>query len=157
MNRVKTILNFIYVRQLHFSAVALGGALGALTRTAICSIFESQILAVFICNVLGSFLLSIAIELRRHIHPDIENMVSVGFCGGLSIFATFSKDSVQALADEQYLIFVLNLFGNFTICVLTVFLAHALATYLRNHRNWLRKRRRAISQKLKLSRKAKTR
>lgn len=151
------MLNFIYVRQLHFSAVALGGALGALTRTAICAMFESQIEAVFICNVFGSFLLSGVIELRRHIHPDVENMVSVGFCGGLSIFATFSKDSVQALSDEHYFIFILNLFGNFAVCVLAVFVAHSLATYIRNHRDELRHRRRAIAQKLKLSRKAKIR
>lgn len=157
MNRIKTLLNFIYVRQLHFSAVALGGALGALTRTAICAMFESQIVAVFICNVFGSFLLSGVIELRRHIHPDVENMVSVGFCGGLSIFATFSKDSVQALSDEHYFIFILNLFGNFAVCVLAVFVAHSLATYIRNHRDELRHRRRAIAQKLKLSRKAKIR
>lgn len=157
MNRIKTLLNFIYVRQLHLSAVAFGGALGALTRTAICGMFESQIIAVFICNVFGSFLLSVAIELRKHIHPDIENMVSVGFCGGLSIFATFSKDSVQALSDERYFIFFLNLFANFATCVLAVFLAHSIATYLRNHRDYLRRKRRSISEKFKLGRKGHSR
>ena len=155
MDFIKTVLNFIYVRKLHISAVALGGALGAITRTGVCSVFESQILAVFICNVFGSFLLSVAIELRRHIHPDIENMVSVGFCGGLSIFATFSKDSVQALSDERYFLFFANLFGNFATCVIVVFLAHALATYLRNHRDFLRQKRRQLAEKLKLSKKGK--
>ena len=53
MDFIKTVLNFIYVRKLHISAVALGGALGAITRTGVCSVFESQILAVFICNVFG--------------------------------------------------------------------------------------------------------
>ncbi len=136
----------------HIASVAFGGGLGALARVAICGMFTNQIVAIFVCNVIGTFLLSSTIELRRRIHPDIENMVSVGFCGGLSIFASFSRDSAAFLAADNYLFFFANLMANFVLCVATVFFARKLAAVLRAHRDFLRQERRKFALKLHLRR-----
>jgi len=145
----KTVLGFVYVQKAHILAVAVGGALGALARLGVFGLFGNQLAAVFLCNIIGSFLLASAAELRRHIHPDIVNMVSVGFCGGLSIFASFSRDSVVLLASDRYFAFAANLSANFVLCVLTVFAAKFLASRLREHRDFLRERRRAVARAAK--------
>ena len=149
-------MGFIYVRKTHIFAVALGGALGALARLSICSFFDSQISAVFVCNLIGSFLLAAAVELRKRIHEDVENMVSVGFCGGLSIFSSFSRDSVMALAADNYFLFFTNLFANFALCVLMVYLAQYIASQVRAHRDFLREKRRRLAVALHLKPKNKT-
>lgn len=64
--------------------------------------------SVLICNVIGAFTLSAAISFRARPLSEIENFISVGFCGGFSIFATFSKVSVRFLQDGEYLKFAAN-------------------------------------------------
>ena len=86
----------------HAAAVAFGGALGALARCGVSLSVDNQILAVFICNICGSFILATAIELRTKIRSELENLVSIGFCGGLSIFASFSRDSVARFAQRIF-------------------------------------------------------
>lgn len=149
MKIAKTVLGFIYVQKTHILAVAVGGALGALTRLGVFGLFENQLAAVFLCNIAGSFLLASAVEMRRHIHPDVVNMVSVGFCGGLSIFASFSRDSVVLLSADRYFAFAANLSANFVLCVLAVFAAKFFASQARAHRDFLRERRRAVARAAK--------
>lgn len=92
---------------------------------------DNQILAVFICNICGSFILATAIELRTKIRSELESLVSIGFCGGLSIFASFSRDSVAALRAENFSLFFINLSANFILCVCAVLAAQFLAEKLR--------------------------
>lgn len=76
---------------------------------------DNQILAVFICNICGSFILATAIELRTKIRSELESLVSIGFCGGLSIFASFSRESVAALRAENFFTIFYKSFGEFYI------------------------------------------
>ena len=117
--------------KLHAAAVAAGGALGALARYGVCSAIANQILAVLVCNICGSFILAAAIELRAKIRREFENLVSVGFCGGLSIFASFSKDSVMALRNADFALFFINLSANFILCVCAIFAAQFAVEKLR--------------------------
>lgn len=117
-------MNFLILKQFfiffkdvkfHAAAVAFGGALGALARCGVSLSVDNQILAVFICNICGSFILATAIELRTKIRSELESLVSIGFCGGLSIFASFSRDSVAALRAENFFPIFYKSFGEFYI------------------------------------------
>ena len=106
--------------------VALGGAVGALLRHCVCSGMASQMAAVFLCNALGSFAFSLGVELRRRYGGAAGKMVSAGFCGGVSVFASFSRDSVAALKNGDYFLFAANLSANFAVCIFAAYLAEKL-------------------------------
>lgn len=127
---LKFIKNTLSV-QAHYFYIALGGALGAIARTLICSIISNQILAILVCNIGGTFLLACVTEMGRRIYPELKNSIVVGFCGGLSIFASFSKDSVYALKHHDYFLFFANFGANFALCIASVFFAFWLASKLR--------------------------
>ena len=109
--------------------IAAGGAVGAVLRYAVCAAAASQIAAVAICNIAGSFVFSLAMELRRRRGAQLGNMVSAGFCGGISVFASFSKDSLDALKSGDYALFALNLSANFILCVAAANFAEKLLAY----------------------------
>lgn len=131
------------------AAVAIGGAIGALARFAAGAALDDSVTVVLLCNVAGSFILACAAELSKRIHPHAHKMVSVGFCGGLTTFSTFSKDSFTALEAGDHSVFLLNLGANFALCALAIVLASILANEVRKRRDFLRARRRMITDFLK--------
>ena len=141
MFKTKTV-KFLLKRNVHWIAIAVGGAVGALGRFGISSVVSESIYAVFICNIIGTFIISLAIEFRRKIHAELKNMIAIGFCGGISIFATFSKDSVYALQHQNYLLFFGNFIANFVACVALAFLASEIIRNLTFLRLKMRKARR---------------
>ena len=73
-------IKFLLKRNVHWIAIAMGGAVGALTRFGVSSVISESIYAVFICNIIGTFIISLAIEFRRKIHTELKNMIAIGFC-----------------------------------------------------------------------------
>lgn len=92
---------------MHSLAVACGGAFGALARSVADWVISDNFLSVLMCNIIGAFTLSAAISFRSQKSTEFENFIATGFCGGLSIFATFSKVSVGFLKDGDFLKFAL--------------------------------------------------
>ena len=86
---------------------------------------SDNFLSVLICNIAGAFTLSAAISFRAQKNTEFENFIATGFCGGLSIFATFSKVSVGFLKDGDFLKFALFGATNLFFCVWAVYLAEA--------------------------------
>ncbi|MBR8743915.1 CrcB family protein [Nocardiopsis sp. MG754419] len=84
--------------------VALGGALGALTRHGLDTLWPSAasgvswtILAI---NVTGSLLIGLLMEFIAHRWPDNPNVRpfwGVGFLGGYTTFSAYAMDVVTAL------------------------------------------------------------
>lgn len=100
--------NFAQARlEVHSLAVACGGAFGALARSVADWVISDNFLSVLMCNIIGAFTLSAAISFRSQKNTEFENFIATGFCGGLSIFATFSKVSVGFLKDGDFLKFAL--------------------------------------------------
>lgn len=100
--------NFEQARlEVHSLAVACGGAFGALARSVADWVISDNFLSVLMCNIIGAFTLSAAISFRSPKNTEFENFIATGFCGGLSIFATFSKVSVGFLKDGDFLKFAL--------------------------------------------------
>ena len=134
-------LKVFFTKNIRDWHIALGGALGALSRFGISSISDSEILAVFVCNILGSFVISFAIEFSRGVHERMSKMISVGFCGGISVFASFSHASVKAINDENFQLFFLNLISNFAVCVLLAYIAKKFAKKIHLSRSFNRRAR----------------
>ncbi len=82
-----------------FLAIFFGGGLGALLRysvgllcSKICSSFPLGTLSV---NILGSFIMGFGFFMfleKIAVPSEVKLFLTVGFCGGLTTFSTFSLD-----------------------------------------------------------------
>lgn len=99
-------------------AVALGGALGAVSRYAVSgwvsrltreSPFPYGTLTV---NLVGAFLLGLLMgigsEGRWLLPPAVRVLLGVGFLGGLTTFSTFSYETLEALRVGDFRVALAN-------------------------------------------------
>ena len=89
--------------------VALGGAVGALTRflsVAVLSKFFGGPLSILAMNSLGSFAMGILCSWGGGVDPVVRGLVAVGFLGSLTTFSTFSMDLGVMIQQGQYLLFL---------------------------------------------------
>lgn len=91
-----------------FLAVGAGGALGCWLRwglgLALNPLFSGILLGTLAANILGGFLIGVAVEYFLHrdsIPPEWRLFVIVGFLGGLTTFSSFSAEAVDLLADRE--------------------------------------------------------
>jgi CrcB protein len=106
-----------------FSLIAMGGALGAMTRYAIHlwadqtfkenALVSSLPVGTFIANVAGCFLIGLLIgsgrsELSRH----LRLFAGIGFLGALTTFSTFGTETVKSLEEGSWAIATCNVLAN---------------------------------------------
>ena len=91
-----------------FLAVGIGGALGCWSRwllgIALNPLFSSMLLGTLAANLIGGFLIGVAIEYFTHhdsLPPELRLFVIVGFLGGLTTFSSFSAEAVELMADRE--------------------------------------------------------
>ena len=89
--------------------IFFGAGFGAICRwglgLALNPMFPTLPLGTLAANVVGGFLMGIALGLFEQfqaIPPAMRLLVATGFLGGLTTFSTFSAESVTLLLRQQY-------------------------------------------------------
>lgn len=106
--------------------VGIGGAAGALTRFAIGELiavgrYPASVIAV---NVLGSALATLLF--LRSPGDEFLLVASVGFCGSLTTFSTFSVQTVRLWKEDQPAAAISFALGTLLACLLGAVLAVAI-------------------------------
>ena len=92
-------------------AIALGGAIGSLTRYFVAGAVQSAAWpgfpwGIFVVNISGGFLMGVIVELsalKLNLSPELRAFLTVGILGGYTTFSTFSLDSVLLIERGQWL------------------------------------------------------
>lgn len=94
-----------------WSVVAVGGgaAVGAWTRWVLGMllnpVFPTLPLGTLAANIVGGFLMGIAMTLLTHFEampPELRLLMTTGFLGGLTTFSTFSAETVTLMSRGQH-------------------------------------------------------
>ncbi len=89
-----------------YAAVALGGAIGAMGRFYVTTLFNKGYpWGTLLVNVVGSLALGyIAALFEKYIiHPNWRLVLMVGFCGGLTTFSSFAMDFFNFIEQGELL------------------------------------------------------
>ncbi len=110
-------------------AIFLGGGTGAVLRylTGIFmlkNLSENLPLATFFVNFAGSFIIGILYVFfidKPEINPALKLSLTVGFCGGLTTFSTFSLELTEMIKNSQFLHAGIYSFLSVIVCVMAVY------------------------------------
>lgn len=120
--------------------IFVGGGLGSLARWWLSGWVAERIGQTFpwgtlMVNVSGSFVIGLFATLTG---PDGRVLVSsafrqffmLGFCGGYTTFSSFSLQTLNLAQDGEWLQAGANALLSITLCLLSVWLGHAVALAL---------------------------
>lgn len=118
---------------LPWALVAVGGALGAMSRygvdRAVNGMFGATAFGTFAANISGSFLLGLlvaAIAARAGLPDELRLFAAVGFLGSYTTFSTLTVASVQFAADGDWTRAALNIVGSVAVGVVAAVAGIAL-------------------------------
>ena len=109
-------------------AIALGGALGALSRYFVIGVMTDWLGKDFpygtLCvNVVGSFfigVLYIVVVQKMHVSPELKSILVVGFLGAFTTFSTFSLEAFNFISQGLLLNAVTYILSSVILCILAV-------------------------------------
>lgn len=121
----------------HWFAVALGGALGAISRYGLGLIVigrwgDRVPLGTWVVNGLGCFLMGILFVLTGKVNMGgpLKAFLAVGFLGALTTFSTYSLETVFMLRAHQWRGALLNSLGSVAVGLLMVAAGAGLTGWL---------------------------
>ena len=105
-----------------WALVAIGGALGAVSRyavdRAVNGLFGTTVLGTFAANISGSFLLGMLVAAaagRIGLSEEARVFAAVGFLGSYTTFSTLTVASVQLAGDGDWMRAALNIIGSVAV------------------------------------------
>lgn len=118
-------------------AIFIGGGLGAVTRyltnLALREYSFNIPMSTFMVNIIGSLILGFAIALfwqKAELHGSIKLAITVGFCGGLTTFSTFSWETFDLLKRGDFLLAGIYVTASVITCVVAVAIGAYLTKYI---------------------------
>lgn len=115
---------------MHWLAVAVGGAAGAIARYAMAlwaaGFSISFPLATFLVNLMGSFLIGAAYVLiveKGLLGSEWKALLMVGFLGAFTTFSTFSLETLSLIENNQLILAVTYLFASLFCCIVATWLS----------------------------------
>ena len=113
---------------MHWLAVAVGGALGAMARYAV-SIWvfnyssDKFPYATLSVNVLGSFIMGILFVIiveRAALPAEMRSLLMVGFLGAFTTFSTFSLDALSLWQNGHFFVALVYVLATVILCLVAI-------------------------------------
>lgn len=107
-------------------AVAAGGAVGSLGRWGIGRVLSAVLpglpAGTFVANVLAGLVIGLVsgANAASPLPPEIKALLTVGLCGGLSTFSTFSNETFGLMQSGNVAGAAANVAANVVVCLLAV-------------------------------------
>jgi fluoride exporter len=113
---------------MHWLAVAIGGALGALARYAVSIwLFNPSVhkfpYATLAVNLLGSFvmgLLFVMIVERAALPAEMRSLLMIGFLGAFTTFSTFSLDALSLWQNGHLFLALIYVLATVVLCLVAI-------------------------------------
>lgn len=123
---------------LNIISIFIGGGTGAVLRyltglTALKSFHMNFPTATFIVNILGGFIIGFLYVLfidKAEINTALKLALTVGFCGGLTTFSTFSLELFEMIGNHQFAHAFTYAFLSVMICLIAVAIGAHFAKYI---------------------------
>ena len=117
-------------------AVAVGGAAGSLSRwgigNALRAVLPGLPAGTFVANVLAGLIIGLVtgFNAASPLQPEVKSLLTVGLCGGLSTFSTFSNETFQLIEGGNIVGAAANVVVNVVVCLLAVWAGTRLGALL---------------------------
>ncbi len=109
---------------MHMVAIALGGALGALSRYWLSGVLNNAThklpWGTLACNIIGSFLMGVCFVLileKARLSPELRPLLMVGFMGAFTTFSTFSLETVAMLQEGHVMSAAIYISFSVLLCI----------------------------------------
>ena len=127
---------------MNYVAVILGGGLGSGLRFLVSNLIAARFgetfpLGTLTVNVSGCFLIGFiatvsGTEGRWLFDNHARQFLMLGILGGYTTFSSFSLQTLMLVQDGEWLLAGLNVFLSLALCLVGVWLGHALAQLTNN-------------------------
>jgi len=115
--------------------VALGSGIGGMLRYYISDIVQKNSASLFpfgtlTVNIIGSFIIGLVIfylDSLKLISSEMRLFLTIGLCGGLTTFSTFSYETVKLFQDSEFHLAGANILLNVILTIIAVYLAYILS------------------------------
>ncbi len=123
---------------LNIISIFIGGGAGAVLRYLSGLVFLKCLhmnfpIATLFVNILGGFIIGFLYVLfidKTEINTALKLALTVGFCGGLTTFSTFSLEMFEMLGNQQFINAFTYAFISVMICLIAVATGAYFAKYL---------------------------
>lgn len=122
---------------LNVLAIFIGGGLGSLVRYGISVLLRMHSMnfpfATLTVNIIGSLILGFTAALfwnKAHLNDTLKIAITIGFCGGLTTFSTFSWETFDLIKNGETFLAIFYIFISVFVCVSAISLGAFLSKYV---------------------------